>query len=205
MEIKLDSLPKKYNIAFADHNNFTIARPLTGSEMTSFLKGVYGYPPKFKLIWDEPDHSNPSMRSKLKPAQLNQNYKNRFVNKKASSNFYKKTLSIINNRLQTVPVYVILNGRGEVVFATLHEVSSRFSSFNSQAYGPLDPRFNKMDKLGLIFFNRNDAEMHLQEIINADLHGTDKVGLSIHCIGLNSAYSLLRDLPSGIDFRFVPD
>ena len=35
-------------------------------------------------------------------------------------------------------------------------------------------------------------------------HSIDKVGLSIHCIGLDTAYSLLSRSSSNVDFRFVP-
>ena len=72
-------------------------------------------------------------------------------------------------------------------------------------------------KFGFIFFDRDEAELHLNSIIldSAEtVHGKrslslDKVGLSIHCIGLDAAYDLVtrtlttRD-KSAIDFRFVP-
>ena len=35
-------------------------------------------------------------------------------------------------------------------------------------------------------------------------YSIDKVGLSIHCIGLDTAYSLLSRSSSNVDFRFVP-
>ena len=34
---------------------------------------------------------------------------------------------------------------------------------------------------------------------------TKTVGLSIHCISLDSAYKITREYHPGIDFRFVPD
>ena len=46
--------------------------------------------------------------------------------------------------------------------------------------GSFDPRFNRAHKLGLIFFNRADAEFYLREIASIDPQGTDRVGLSIH-------------------------
>ena len=44
----------------------------------------------------------------------------------------------------------------------------------------------------------------MREIASVDPQGTNRVGLSIHCIGLDSAYKVTREHHPGIDFRFVP-
>ena len=45
----------------------------------------------------------------------------------------------------------------------------------------------------------------MKEIARSDFEGTQTVGLSINCIGLDSAYKITREYHPGIDFRFVPD
>jgi hypothetical protein len=37
------------------------------------------------------------------------------------------------------------------------------------------------------------------------MNGTEIVGLSVHCIGLDSAYNITREHHPGIDFRIIPD
>jgi hypothetical protein len=54
-------------------------------------------------------------------------------------------------------------------------------------------------------FSRSDAETYLKEIAKSDIEGKKTVGLSIHCIGLSSAYNVTREHHPGVDFRFVPD
>jgi hypothetical protein len=60
-------------------------------------------------------------------------------------------------------------------------------------------------KLGFFFLSPVDAEVYLQEIAKSDMEGTQTLGLSIHCIGLNTAYSVIREHHPGIDFRLVPN
>ena len=55
------------------------------------------------------------------------------------------------------------------------------------------------------FMNRQDAENYLKEVARSDFEGTQTVGLSIHCISLDSAYKITREYHPGIDFRFVPN
>ena len=60
-------------------------------------------------------------------------------------------------------------------------------------------------QLGLFFLSRSDAEVYLKAVAQADIDGTQTVGLSINCIGLDAAYKVTREHHPGIDFRFVPD
>mgnify|MGYP001284107775 FL=1 len=60
-------------------------------------------------------------------------------------------------------------------------------------------------QLGLFFLSRSDAEVYLKAVAQADIDGTQTVGLSINCIGLDAAYKVTREHHPGVDFRFVPD
>lgn len=66
-------------------------------------------------------------------------------------------------------------------------------------------KLKKKQQLGLFFLNKTDAETYLKAVAQSDIDGTKTVGLSIHCISLDSAYKVTREHHPGIDFRFVPD
>ena len=52
--------------------------------------------------------------------------------------------------------------------------------------------------------DRQAAEVYLKEIAKSDIKGSKNLGLSVNCIGLDSAYRITREHHPGIDFRFVP-
>lgn len=134
-----------------------------------------------------------------------------YLDKVASNKFYTNSTHPIQSALKTVPVFTIINGNGEIV---LNKPSKELSSktfrtvFNEKLYdfcGDFDPTNEKRQQFGLFFMNRLDAETYLKAIAQADIDGTQTVGLSINCIGLDSAYKITREYHPGIDFRFVPD
>ena len=47
--------------------------------------------------------------------------------------------------------------------------------------------------------------IYQDEIVKADSNGSNLLGLSIHCIGLDVAYRITREYHPGIDFRYIPD
>ena len=134
-------------------------------------------------------------------------YKNRI----SASNFYLKKAQAIQTSLSTVPVFVILNGYNEIVLSGTERsfAASNFASYINQTLyntcGAFDPFVENSSKLGLFFLNRLDAETYRQEIMKTDVNGTKKVGLSIHCIGMDSAYRITREHHPRVDFRFVPN
>ena len=71
--------------------------------------------------------------------------------------------------------------------------------------GSFDSTVEKQQQLGLFFMNKFDAETYLKAVAQSDIDGTQTVGLSINCIGLDAAYRITREYHPGIDFRFVPD
>ena len=134
-----------------------------------------------------------------------------FLNKIKTSNFYNKETKDIQSALSTIPVYVIMNGHREIVLnkpATLAGENSVSSYLNKTLYnycGAFDPNVSIRHKLGFFFLNNNDAEIYLQEIAKADIEGTQTLGLTINCIGLDCAYKITREHHPGVDFRFVPN
>ena len=48
-------------------------------------------------------------------------------------------------------------------------------------------------------------ETYLKEVAKADIDTTQLLGVSLHCISLDSAYQITREHHPGIDFRFVPN
>lgn len=134
-----------------------------------------------------------------------------FLDKRYSSNFYQKQTTSIQKTLASVPIYVILNGLDEIVLTkprNLEGSQSLNTSVKQVIYdycGAFDSSLERRQQIGFFFTNRIDAENYLQEIARADVNGTETVGLSIHCIGLDSAYNITREHHPGIDFRIIPD
>jgi hypothetical protein len=136
---------------------------------------------------------------------------NGYLNKRSSSNFYTKETNAIQTALAAVPVFVVLNGYNEIVLSKPETTiqSQTFTSYFKQTLyeqcGAFDPLVEKVPQLGLFFLNRKDAESYLHEVSKTDIDGTKILGLSIHCVGLDSAYRITREHHPGIDFRFVPN
>jgi hypothetical protein len=133
-----------------------------------------------------------------------------YKTKQYTSSFYKERVNILKKALQPVPIYTVLNSNEELILAqpiqnlndnkksSLKEVMYDFvCSANHIAN-------SKERKLGLFFFNRKDAEMHLQTILSQDPDGVQRIGLALHCISLDSAYDIVRQSHPTIDFKFVP-
>lgn len=134
-----------------------------------------------------------------------------FIDKRISSSFYRKQTKEIQNTLASVPIYVVLNGLNEIVLNKPRDLNStqQFSKFLSKAIynycGAFDSTLEQRQQLGFFFMNRLDAETYLQEIARSDMNGIKTVGLTIHCIGLDSAYNITREHHPGIDFRIIPN
>lgn len=137
-------------------------------------------------------------------------YFNGLLNKVNSSNFFLKKTKEIQSLLTNIPVFVVLNGQGEII---LNKPSSILSSQNVGTYlneklydwcGGFDFAVEKKPKFGCFFMNFADAEQYLKEVARFDIEGTQTVGLSIYCTNLGSAYKVTREYHPGIDFRFVP-
>ena len=223
--------------------------PTTGkSDVVCFLEDLYTYPPKIKIQWKQLDLVEES--DKLLPNKIINHPSHKslagvrdYMDKVISSDVYSKKIKLLKQTLKDVPVYVIVNGRTEIVVA-----STRSKKFNTIDPNVLDPGpllekpelitegneirkvirrqvykrsvvesvgkalSTKSKKFGFIFFDPIEAQYYLDAMVARSEkkfhhrrdHSIDKVGLSIHCIGLDTAYSLLSRSSSNVDFRFVP-
>lgn len=199
---------------------------------------IYNSPANIKIKWDKADELNENLHFKetygatkhkssfsgyieqfiLKPRiqdAVQPNYDlNNFIqgykDKVTTSNFYTKQTKPIQNALKNIPVYTVLNGRGEIVLANSFNGTNKGEKLNLQEIfynfcGDFDTKSKKNYNLGLFFMDRPGAEMYLTEIAKSDIDGTKTLGLSINCISLDSAYQITREYHSpNIDFRFVP-
>jgi len=79
--------------------------------------------------------------------------------------------------------------------------------------GGFDPRNDQINpQTGLFFFNYKDARMYLKHITRthrfwykSKLQRRPYTGYSLHCLGLDSAYRIMRESHPGVDFRLVPN
>ena len=208
----------------------------------SFFEDLYTYPPKIKIQWKQLDLVEKS--DKLLPNKIINHPPHKsfsgvrdYMDKVISFDVYSKKIKLLKQTLKDVPVYVIVNGRTEIVVASsrsqkFHSHTALSSGFNlekggvqetdvaqksfskSKAYKrTLDKALStKSKKFGFIFFDPIEAQYYLDAMVirsekkfhHRRDHSIDKVGLSIHCIGLDTAYSLLSRSSSNVDFRFVP-
>ena len=210
----------------------------------SFFEDLYTYPPKIKIQWKQLDlveKSDKLLTNKIinHPPHKSFSGVRDYMDKVISSDVYSKKIKLLKQTLKDVPVYVIVNGRTEIVVA-----STRSKKFNTIDPNVLDPGLliekpelitegneirrqvykrsvvesvgkalsTQSKKFGFIFFDPIEAQYYLDAMVARSEkkfhhrrdHSIDKVGLSIHCIGLDTAYSLLSRSSSNVDFRFVP-
>ena len=226
----------KSKIYLNSSTNLELPKPL---KTVDYFDYIYSYPPKINITWDAMDelredlflstnygvleHSIPFMdfiedwffndttQEAVSDTYEKSEYIDGFFDKINSSNFFSKKTKRIQSSLAHIPIYVIVNGQGEIVLGkptNVLEQKTVTNYINGKLYdscGAFDPLVEKKSELGLFFMNRQDAESSLKEVARSDYEGTKTVGLAIHCISLESAYKITREYHPGIDFRFVPD
>ena len=213
----------------------------------SFFEDLYTYPPKIKIQWKQLDLVEES--DKLLPNKIINHPPHKsfsgvrdYMDKVISFDVYSKKIKLLKQTLKDVPVYVIVNGRTEIVVASTRSKKLNLHDASVLSAGPLlnpEKRISdlppntvtrrqvykrtlvesvekalstKSKKFGFIFFDPIEAQYYLDAMVARSEkkfhhrrdHSIDKVGLSIHCIGLDTAYSLLSRSSSNVDFRFVP-
>jgi len=201
------------------------------SESIEFFRNIYLYPPKFTVKWEELDelksdtffeYSYETLGQGSPWGDLNLIGKSTLVPKPSikffhhigsyldnfiSNEFYKSKTQSIQKSLASIPIYLIFNGHGEIVLNTPTKMG--YSNFVGRTFYSIcsdsDTYTRPRHKIGFFFFSRKDAEVYLQEVAKSDVEGTNTLGLSIHCLGLDSAYRISREDHPEIDFRFVPD
>ena len=203
------------------------------SNFLDYFDYLYSYPPKFKIKWDAIDefkgsflrynygvleHSFPFIdfiedwfETVPEARQKNMKFRSMLMglDKLNSSKFYASKTASIQKSLANIPIYVIVNGQGEIVLNTssLSTKASSLKGIVSQASydfcGAFDSNVEKTQQLGLMFMAFEDAENYLQEVARTDIDGTQRLGLSVHCIGLDAAYKISGVSPRS-RFPFCP-
>ena len=192
-----------------------------------FLKKIYTYPPRIAIktralhrYENNPSHvlnnffkpadriSNPARLRSISYPGLKKGY----INKIFTSRFYKERTKPICDSLEKIPVYAVLNGQQELVLAK--PFASELESDNNNVlttafYRSVSPASDSLvastPQLGLFFFEKNDALMYLEGIIENDPESVNQAGLSVHCLSLDCAYKIIKEYHPNLDFRFVPN
>ena len=218
----LDTLSEvKDNSLYVGQNSATLQSEtlLQKSTTVDFLKTLYSYPPSFHLKLNNLQEIKKGKINKISDRTRKQkynlsNYVDGFKNKIVTSNKFQ-TNNLTPKYFNSVPVYVILNGSGEIVLGkTMLSNSNQLtkepiSNLNGKIYDLCgsfeDNNLTRESHLGLFFLNKKDAEAYMKELLLKDSRGVDIQGVSINCISLVSAYNLMCEHHPGFDFRFVPD
>ena len=244
MGLNLNHYFSKERILDVSYRKFS--REAKEPNVVSFFEDLYTYPPKIKIQWKQLDLVEKS--DKLLPNKIINHPPHKsfsgvrdYMDKVISSDVYSKKIKLLKQTLKDVPVYVIVNGRTEIVVASTRSKKLNLHDANVLSAGPLinlekpdlTPKdtvtrrqvykrtlvesvekalSTKSKKFGFIFFDPIEAQYYLDAMVARSEkkfhhrrdHSIDKVGLSIHCIGLDTAYSLLSRSSSNVDFRFVP-
>jgi len=215
---------------------FQLNSSLKKSKTVEFFELLYKYPSNIKVKWDNSDelkgdsflqdnfsiidHTFPDFFDTFKFHSKRQNalekaykvsdFRQSYQSKTLTSTFYSKKTKVIQKAVETVPVYTVLNGRGEIVLAnSFNKVSTTNSPILNEKLndfcGDVGNQALNSYRLGLFFFDRETAELYVKEIAKSDLDGVKTLGLTVHCISLDSAYRIAREQHSNIDFRFIPN
>ena len=244
MGLNLNHYFSKERILDVSYRKFS--REAKEPNVVSFFEDLYTYPPKIKIQWKQLDLVEES--DKLLPNKIINHPPHKsfsgvrdYMDKVISFDVYSKKIKLLKQTLKDVPVYVIVNGRTEIVVASTRSKKLNLHDANVLSAGPLinlekpdlTPKdtvtrrqvykrtlvesvekalSTKSKKFGFIFFDPIEAQYYLDAMVirsekkfhHRRDHSIDKVGLSIHCIGLDTAYSLLSRSSSNVDFRFVP-
>ena len=173
----------KLNVSSLHNKPFQIIKNKKNKKLTEnqdFLHSLYNSNlqikwSNFNNIYKNPETKIPSSG----PTETN-------IAKLKPNTFYKRRTTTLQKKLSQVPVYVILNGRGEIVLANPHVRNSTDS------------------QMGFFFINRQEAKEYLNNVLTSDFQGAKTIGVSMHSVGLDFAYKLMRQSNTNIDFRFVP-
>ena len=197
------------------NGSFRIAYPPKKSKTLEFFDDLYTYPPKFRVKWDTIDELHEDLFMSYNYRVRNPNlpfmgvltdffstedngvvkkinyplvsYFDGYLNKLTSTKFYANSAKKSQELFQNIPVYVILNGQGEIVLAnstdSLNSATPTVAQVTYDFCGNFDQSMERNKQLGLFFMSKDDAEVYLNEIAKFDTQGTKMFGLSIHCFG----------------------
>jgi len=214
---------------FNQQTTFQTTSSAQPSKTINFFDQLYTYPQKLSLKWEllssktnkfceEVDNSaftwNPNYSIAEEAATtdytyFSSEYLKGYLDKINSSKFYRKETKPIQSTLANVPVFVILNGDNEIVLSKTKNpnkpasIKSYVKEVLYESCGAFDLTTEIYPDQGFFFMDYADAENYLKSIAKSDIDGVKTVGLSIHCIGLDSAYRITREYHPGMDFRFI--
>ena len=107
----------------------------------SFFEDLYTYPPKIKIQWKQLDLVEES--DKLLPNKIINHPPHKsfsevrdYMDKVISSDVYSKKIKLLKQTLKDVPVYVIVNGRTEIVVASTRSKKLNLHDANVLSAGP---------------------------------------------------------------------
>lgn len=134
-----------------------------------------------------------------------------YLKRRFTDRFYKRETISIRNALNRVPVYVVMNSRDSIVLARAKKnpIIRRSKPAITQLYHFCGSFNNVIGQqrnvgLGLFFLSQADAESYAYEIARKD-DDLATYGITIHCIGMDSAYEIMRQHHPNVDFQFIPD
>lgn len=194
---------------------------------TDFLKKIYTYPPKIAIktralhryednhshilnavLKTENNLSNLSRVKSISYPALKKGYRN----KTFTSHFYNEKTKIIRRSLEKIPVYAVLNGQEELVLAKpfVNELEQKNKNLLFQAvYNFVSTTsyssIANNSQLGLFFFDKKDALMYLEGLLENAAESANQAGLAVHCLSLDCAYEIIKQYHPTLDFRFVPN
>jgi len=220
---------KDYNPTY--YNRFQTESTIKNSKTITFFEQLYSYPQKLTLKWESlrefetdlpsslwnsfnpntyrGDTPLPTTEIAIREKYLLSEYLDGYLKKVNSSKFYNQKTEDIQSALSTVPAFVVTNGDNEIVLSKISaakkptSLQSYLNKILYQFCGAFDLNSQPCAETGFFFLNRQDAENYLQSVAKADIDGTKTVGLSINCVGLDSAFKIIREYHPGIDFRYI--
>ena len=130
-----------------------------------------------------------------------------FTNQR-SPHFPTSEQKLLLQKLKKIPIYVVVTNNNEMVMAMSRDKQNvNFLDWIYQKYynlcvwseddGPIS--------LGLFFMNKEDAELYLQEIADADPKMAEKSQIAVKMVGLDVFYKLNRTSPPGQQAKLIAD
>ena len=125
-----------------------------------------------------------------------------------SPNFPTLKQKLLLEKLKKIPIYVVVTNQDEMVMAMSRDKEENnllswvykkyYNSFVwTEDEGPVS--------LGLFFMNKEDAQLYLHEIVNANPQMVEKSEVRVKMVGLDTFYRLNRTSPPGQQAKLIAD
>ena len=127
---------------------------------------------------------------------------------KRSPSYPTKEDRTILHKLNTIPVFCLITGQGEIIVSSPRSVEPlNFFTWMYEKYftnfiwvkdeGPVE--------VALYFMHKEDAELYLHEICVQDPKGIERYGIKVHTVGLNNYYHMNKTAPPKIQVKLMGD